>query len=255
MYAFGAMLSFTIAHAAVTWLRRKDRHVELVFRARPNLRIGTVDWPLFAILGGGGTAAAWLVVVAQKPGARWVGLGWLAIGLVIYWLYRRFVVHEPLRATVRAPTLVLGPSLTVEYRTIVVPVLRTAESEEALVAAARLASERGARVVLVAVLEVPLDLPLDASLPEEEDRAEAVLDSSQALLESYGVRALTRLVRARSAGAAIVGEADRRNAELIIVGAPRKSLVARQAPIFGKTVDYVLKASPARVLVVAGTKS
>ena len=40
--------------------------------------------------------------------------------------------------------LVLGPSLTVEYRTIVVPVVRTGESEEALVAAARLAAERGA---------------------------------------------------------------------------------------------------------------
>jgi APA family basic amino acid/polyamine antiporter len=255
MYAFGAMLSFTIAHAALIQLRRKDRDAELIFRARPNLRIGKVDWPLFAILGGCGTAAAWLVVVAQKPGARYVGLGWLVIGFVIYWIYRHFFVREPLRATVRAPAFVLGPSLTIEYRTIVVPVLRTAESEEALVAAARLASERGARVVLVAVVEVPLDLSLDASLPDEEDRTEAVLDSAQALLESYGVRALTRLVRARSAGAAIVEEADRRNAELIIVGAPRRALVAKAAPIFGRTVDYILKTSPARVLVVAGEKA
>ena len=41
-------------------------------------------------------------------------------------------------------------ALAVEYRTILVPVLRTAESEEALVAAARLASERRSRIVILA---------------------------------------------------------------------------------------------------------
>src|SRR5438034_10184211 len=57
MYAFGAMLSFTIAHAAVTALRIKHRDREMRFRARPNLRIGGIDWPLFAIFGGLGTTA------------------------------------------------------------------------------------------------------------------------------------------------------------------------------------------------------
>jgi nucleotide-binding universal stress UspA family protein len=135
-----------------------------------------------------------------------------------------------------------------------VPVKRTPESEEALVAAARLASERGATVAVVNVLEVPLDLPLDADLPEQEAEAEAVLDSAQALLESYGVRAVTRLVRARSAGPAIVEEADRRNAELVVLGAPREK-VRRGRPIFGRTVDYVLKHSPSRVLIAAGKRA
>ena len=154
MYAFGAMLSFTIAHAAVVALRVKERDEELVYRARPNLRLGGIDWPLFAILGGFGTAAAWIVIVVQEQATRLVGLGWLAIGFVVYALYRRR--HQlPLRQTVRAPAIVLG--LEVEYRTILVPVLRTAESEEALVAAARLASERRARIVILHVLEVPLD--------------------------------------------------------------------------------------------------
>src|SRR5205823_11570073 len=52
MYAFGAMLSFTIAHAAVVALRIKRREREMRFRARPNLSIAGVSWPLFAIFGG-----------------------------------------------------------------------------------------------------------------------------------------------------------------------------------------------------------
>src|SRR5204863_187384 len=139
MYAFGAMLSFTIAHAAVTALRLRGRREELVFRARPNLRIGDVDWPLFAILGGGGTLAAWIVVVVQKPGPRWAGLGWLVIGVVFYVAYRRRI-HVPVRETVRLP-LPMGPALALEYRSILVPVIGGPETDEATDVACRLAAE------------------------------------------------------------------------------------------------------------------
>jgi nucleotide-binding universal stress UspA family protein len=154
---------------------------------------------------------------------------------------------------VRAPALVLGPSLTVEYRTIVVPVVRTAESEEALVAAARVADERAATVAIVHVIEVPLDLPLDVRLPDAEAAANDILDRAAAFVESYGVRAFVRLVRARAAGPAIVEEADRRTAELVILGAPRARI--RRRKIFGTTVDYVLKHSPTRVLIAAGRRA
>jgi APA family basic amino acid/polyamine antiporter len=254
MYSFGAMLSFAIAHISIIALRYRRRDEELVFRGRPNLRLGGVDWPLFAILGAVGTGLAWIVVVWQTPDTRYAGLGWLAFGFAAYAVYRRRVVRAGLRETVRAPIVVLGPALTVEYRTIVVPVLRTAESEEALVAAARLASERGATVAAVYVIEVPLDFPLDAELPEQEAEAERVLDSAQALLESYGVRVITRLKRARSAGPAIVEEVTSRAAELVILGAPRTK-ARRGKPIFGRTVDYVLKQSPSRVLIAAGRRA
>ena len=254
MYSFGAMLSFTIAHLAVIALRQKPRgEGEEIFRARPNLRIGRFDIPLFAVIGGLGTAVAWGVVVVQYPPARFAGLGWLAAGLLFYWVYRRRVLKLSLTETTRAPALVLGPSLTVEYRTIIVPVVRTGESEEALVAAARLAAERGATVAVLHVVEVPLSLPLDARLHGEEDQAEALLDDAQALVESYGVRAVTRLLRARRAGPAIVAEARRRHAELVVLGAPRRAIGGRRR-LFGKTVDYVLREAPCRVLIATGSQ-
>src|SRR5207247_6487271 len=135
----------------------------------------------------------------------------------------------------RAHVFVLGRTLTVESRTVVVPGKRTGESEEALVAAARLAAERGATVAIITVVEVPLSLPLDARLPEEEEAAEALLDDAQALVERYGVRAVTRLLRARKAGPAIVEEARRRDAELVLLGAPRNAIAGRRA-LFGGTV-------------------
>ena len=254
MYSFGATLSFTVAHASIVAIRYRYRDEEVPYRAGPNLRARGVDWPLFALLGGIGTAAAWTVIVIQEAGTRWAGLGWLALGFVGYAIYRKRFVHAPLAQTVRAPVLVLTEGLNVEYRTIVVPVLRSAESEEALVAAARLATERGATVVLVNVVEVPMDLPLDADLSERVDQADQVLDEAQALLDAYGVRSVARLLRARSAGPEITAEAERRNAELVIVGAPRRS-GARGRPVFGHTVDYVLRHSQSRVLVAAGRRA
>ncbi len=137
-------------------------------------------------------------------------------------------MHVAAAQTVRAPQIVLAGALAIEYRTIVVPVVRSAETEEALVAAARLAAERGATIALVHVLEVPMSLQLATELPEEEAEADELLDGAQAIVESYGVRAFVRLVRRRGAQVPrIVAEATSRNAELIVVGAARRALPGR----------------------------
>src|SRR6266705_1799445 len=205
MYAFGAMLSFTIAHVSVIALRMQTRNDPEAFKVRPSLRIGGVDWPLFAIFGALGTGIAWIVVVVQKPGPRWAGLGWLVVGLAAYIAYRRFVIREPVTATLRAP-VIIGPGAALEYRRILVPVKPGRASEEAIDLACRLAAERRARIAAVSVVVVPLELPVDTQLDKEEALAYDALDAASAIAELYGVDVRERLVRARSAGRAIVDE-------------------------------------------------
>ncbi len=248
MYAFGAMLSFTIAHASVVALRVKTPAGEIHWRARPNLRLRGIDWPLFAIVGGLGTGAAWLVVVIQDAPTRYAGLAWLATGFVFYVLYRRRL-KLPLRTTTRTP-VAIGAAIALEYRAILVPVIAGDESREAVELAARLATERGGRIALLRVLVVPLELPLDADLRAQLAEADELLDEYRAIAEPYGVRVGERVVRARNAGRAIVDEADRRGSEIIVLGAPR----GRHRAIFGHTVDYVLKNAPSRVMIAAGKR-
>jgi basic amino acid/polyamine antiporter, APA family len=252
LYAFGAMLSFTIAHASVIALRALRRNEEVGFRPWPNLRVRGVDWPLFAVFGALGTGAAWTVVVVQKPDARWTGLGWIAIGLVSYAAYRRYVVRLPLRETARAP-VVIGPAMALEYRSILVPVKPGRMSQEAVDMACRLATQRRATIVALAVVVIPLEMPIDSTLPEPEAEAYEVLDAAHAIGELYGVDVIERLVRDRSAGRAIVEEATRRGTEIIVMGAPRRDRPRRT--IFSDTVDYVLKHAPCRVMVAAGSKA
>jgi APA family basic amino acid/polyamine antiporter len=250
MYSFGAMLSFTIAHLALTTLRARRPDEELAFRGRPNLRVGRIDWPLFAIVGAVGTGLAWLIVVVQTPETRYAGFAWLAIGFALYIVYRKGVVHEPLGATVRTP-VAFGPALALEYRRLLVPVIGGQPSDDAMDIACQLASERGSRIVALNVLEVPLERQLADVLPEQAAAANHELDEAVAIGESYGVHVLSRLERARSAGPAIVAEALARQAEIIVLGSPRRRLTASQAAVFGTTVDYVLRNAPCRVLVTA----
>ncbi len=251
LYSFGATLSFTVAHFSLVRLRMKQKgSTETFYRARPNLVLRGIEWPVFAIVGGLATGASFLVIVAQNATTRWVGLGWIVSGFAFYIVYRRRFVKASLRETVKAPPA-YGPALALEYRRLLVPVVAGQPSDDALDVACSLAAERGARIVALNVLEVPLGRPLDDDMAELEDAANEELDEAIAIGNSYGIRVLDRLVRARSAGAAIVEEAERRGTEIIVIGTPRKSLTASQRAVFGRTVDHVLRNAPCRVMVAA----
>jgi APA family basic amino acid/polyamine antiporter len=136
-----------------------------------------------------------------------------------------------------------------------VPIAPGYPSDEAMDVACRLATERRAVIVALTVVEVPLELPLDAYLPEQVEEANRQLDEARTIGESYGVRVIGRLVRARRAGRAIVDEAARRGSQIIVMGAPRRHRAVRKSAIFGETVDFVLKHAPTRVMVAASRQA
>jgi basic amino acid/polyamine antiporter, APA family len=251
MYSFGAMLSFAIANAALIGLRYRFRDEALLVKSWPNLRVRGVDWPIFAIVGLFGTTAAWITVVIQEPTTRWVGFGWLVAGFTVFVVYRRVVLRARLTQTIRAPVAV-GAALALEYRRLVVPIIGGEESEEALDLAFHLAAEKGATVTAVTVIEVPLELPLETELADREAVANAMLDDARAAGDLHGVQVMTRLVRDRDAGEAIVREAASRQAEIVVLGSPRRTIGSR---VFGSTVDYVLRHAPSRVMVAATPRS
>jgi nucleotide-binding universal stress UspA family protein len=121
--------------------------------------------------------------------------------------------------------------------------------EEMVATAVKLAQERGAAVVALHVIRVPLDQPLDAELYDDEERATASLAEASALGADHGVAVEVHSIRARSIGEAIVQAAEETGADLIVLGSsPRWR---RQSRFFSPTVDYVLRKAPAEVLVVA----
>ena len=87
-----------------------------------------------------------------------------------------------------------------QFRRILVPMKLGIIGEEMVATAVKLASEHGATVEALYVIRVPLDLPLDAEMLEEEARAEASLAEAARSARSTASRSTgTICARARSA--------------------------------------------------------
>src|ERR687898_862515 len=89
MYSFGAMLSFTFAHVAIVALRRRYPDRERPYRPPGSVRAFGFDVPMTAVIGGLGTFAAWIVVMALNLRTLTIGGIWMLLGLALYLLYRR----------------------------------------------------------------------------------------------------------------------------------------------------------------------
>jgi len=89
LYVFGSLLSFALANAAILALRVKKPDLPRPFKLGWNIKVKGHELPITTILGLIGTSAVWLVVVIIQPYSRWVGIAWMAVGLIIYYLYRR----------------------------------------------------------------------------------------------------------------------------------------------------------------------
>src|SRR5437764_10400294 len=88
IYAFGAMLSFTIAHLSVIKLRTRQPDRERPYRGPGTLRVAGHDLPLFALVGGLGTFLAFVTVTVLHVAVAVAGVGWLLVGVSLFVAYR-----------------------------------------------------------------------------------------------------------------------------------------------------------------------
>ncbi len=101
LYAFGSLLSFVFAHASILSLRIRNPDWHRPFKLGPNIKFRQWELPYSAVFGLIGTAAIWFVVIFTQPYSRWVGLAWMALGLIVYLLFR-WLKKLPLSHRVRA---------------------------------------------------------------------------------------------------------------------------------------------------------
>ena len=246
LYAFGSMISFTAAHVSVIVLRRKEPDLPRPFRPPLNFLFRGVSVPLTAVIGGICTFAVWCIILYYKPLSGFIGIAWVGVGIVAYVIFRKAQGYS-LTETVKSPDLPASLQEDVVYDQLLVPVRDTVVSEEMMVLACQLATERNSSIDALYVIEVPLNLPIDASLPEERQRAGRILERAAQAADLFNVKLKPVVVTARSAGRAIVEEAIARRSEVIILGSQSKRRIADK--VFGRTIDYVLDNLPCEAII------
>ncbi|MDX6651216.1 MAG: basic amino acid/polyamine antiporter, family [Solirubrobacteraceae bacterium] len=265
MYAFGATLALTIAHLAVIVLRYREPDRDRPYRMP--LNVGRM--PLPAALGALLSFAGWIGVLATHAQARVAGLVWMALGLLLYVVYRT-TEGKPLLRRVTIPATALSREREeAEYGSILVPLLGTPLDDDIVQTAGRLAGadpdegESAAVIEALWVFQMPMSLPLDAALPEAQlQEARRALARAKAVGEEYeGVEVATATVRSRRVGQAIVEEARRRGVEAIVLAAEPPSRIrggallgGRGGPLdnyVGEVTRHVIDKAPCRVILTA----
>jgi len=244
IYAFGAMLSFTIAHAAVVRLRLKEPERERPYRGPGTLRIGGRELPLFALLGGLGTGLAWVTVTALHLDVAIAGMSWLLLGIALYVVYRR---RQGLDLTTTTRVAVPKPVVDheAEYESVLVAFDEREYVPEVLATAIRLAARRSRGIHVVVTITVPATSPINAALPEQELAAQEAIEQAKV----QGGRRVTghwQKVRTGQAGRAIVDEAREIGARAIVMPLPER---AGGGSVFGRTLETVLAERPCRVII------
>jgi basic amino acid/polyamine antiporter, APA family len=244
MYAFGAMLSFTIAHVAVMRLRATEPDFPRPYRGPGNLRIRGYDLPLFAVVGLFGTSIAFVVTAALHPEVAAAGFGWLALGLLLYVAYRRRQGLD-LRSThkVAIPQPVVDHEA--EYDSVLVPLFDGRYDEHVMATAAKLAARKRRGIHVLALVTVPSALPIESPMPDEEADANSAIEQAK-IQAGRRVSGHSEKVRSGQAGRRIIEEANDMRAAAIVMALPRR---IAGASLFGKTIETVLAERPCRVVI------
>jgi APA family basic amino acid/polyamine antiporter len=243
MYAFGAMLSFSIAHLAVIRLRIKDPGRKRPYRGPGNLTVGGRDIPLFAVVGLFGTGAAFVVVTALHLDVAIAGIGWLTLGVCVYTVYRH---RQGLDLTTTTKVAIPLPvtEREAEYESVLVALDVKQYSEGAVATAVKVAARRRRGIHVLVTIPVPASAPITAEMPEQELAAQAIIEQAR-LQGGRRVSGHYEKVRPGQAGRMIVNEARQMRAQAVVVPLPART----GSSVFGKTVETVLAERPCRVII------
>ena len=70
-------------------LRVGRSELDCPFKIKFNVNIRGKELPLTSIIGLGVTLSIWVVIMVVEPVSRWVGLGWMLLGILGYIIYQR----------------------------------------------------------------------------------------------------------------------------------------------------------------------
>jgi APA family basic amino acid/polyamine antiporter len=250
VYAFGAMLGFTVAHASVVALRIKEPERERPYRAPLNVTVRGRSIPLASVLGGLGTGIAFLVVTILNFETLVSGTLWLALGMTVYVVYRRRLglsLTETRKVVLPEPIV----EREVEYESVLVVFDEARYSSEAMSTAVQLAARRRRGIHVLVTVSVPPNLPIDAAMPEEEQRAQAAIDRAR-VRGGRRVSGHWEKVRPGGTGRRIVDEARTIKARAIVMAMPPRRA---GATLFGKTLETVLAERPCRVIITTAPEA
>ena len=102
------------------------------------------------------------------------------------------------------------------------------------------------RVVLLYVIEIGRDRPVDQEISEKTVEGEEILSSMEKLSKNYKIKTSGQLLQARSRGSAVVAHCKDEEADMIVVASPVSTRFGEYS--IGESLEYILSNATCKVV-------
>jgi APA family basic amino acid/polyamine antiporter len=246
LYNFGAQIAFFFTQLSLIVLRIKKPDMIRPFKVPLNIRIKGKSIPIPAVVGAIASFTVWTLVVITKPEGRYMGIGWILLGLLMFWVYRRTQRLSPMSQVVIQKIKI--PSFApLDIKHILLPLKSTTQTETVQVAC-ELAKWHKGKITALHVIDVPPSMPLDTVVSHRLELASLVLKTAEAIGLDMGVEMELEIVRARGISDAIADVINRDGFDLLLLEsgkAPEKG--GRQS--MGSLLNEIVQKSKCRTWI------
>ncbi len=229
------LLTFALVNLSVIVLRRKAPEIERRYRVP--------FYPVVPVLGVGLNVFLALYQFKFQPIAWYVTAGWIILGLLIYFAY-----FEKQAAPELPQVLVPGRAAGVPAAayTVLVPAYNPDTLSSLLDFAAPVAKAHHGRIVVVAVVQVPRQLPIHEGLRFTHHK-EALFRQAREYAAEHRIPLETDLVIAHHVHDGILDAARRLNAHLLVMG--WKGYTNTRERVFGEVADQIIRHAPCDLML------
>lgn len=128
---------------------------------------------------------------------------------------------------------------------ILVPTIGLPYAQRGVELACRLGEQQKALIHLTYVIEVPRTLPLNVPLPDEDQKAQEVLERGKEIVQLHGLEARASVTRDREAAAGILKTARDEDVDLIVLGIGLRG----ERTSLGSTTELLLRRAPCEIIM------
>ncbi len=245
LYNFGSQIAFFATHMSLIVMRCKKPHQRRLFKVPFNLTIAGRQIPITAIIGALASLGVFLLVVLTKPEGRNLGCVWMALGLALFFGYRK-KKNIPVSSHVSIEKIKIPNFQPLSIHKILVPVGPGTQLETIQIAC-ELAKLHTAHIHLLHIIEIPFSLPLDATFSDKVEKGSSLLKTAEAVVIDEGVAATIELLRSRHIEEAILQIICQRGYDLVILG--RMKSTPKFPKGVGEITEKILTESSCRVWI------
>jgi len=217
IYAFGALIAYILINLSFIALKnaKYDSMFRVPFVLRAKIRNNVYKLPLTGLVGFVACMFSLFAVVLPQAMTLIVGISWMAAGIAIYHLNRRF--SKPGAATGDGSLSV--SSVDRQEPTILIAFKLKPHERHIIDIASDLAKEYKCGVTILHVIETPMIMPIWEQPTEEmtlEKKRE--METLEEWLKGTGIKVNIEFKSARDAVSGIVGYIDAHNVKVLILG-------------------------------------